>query len=514
MLRRIVVACFILCLLVFNFAEAREKNLQPEEPIQGEAVEPQFLKEESVEDVSDRVYFEKVRQLTASAEKSIDIALSEIRASDSPQDPVQLLIQDLISAEKRSVQVRIFLNTFNTSGFEGSLFLRDDTLENLRREGVEVHFVQPEYRLYGQFLIFDGEFILEGGVPWYTTSLEKGLGLATLIHSEFLAAKKRVWLELLPLWDIQEKKAEKKEGRLAVPLFLFRELKYFPTMVSFDDGDAVKIFLKLLRDFYQSQQTRLRVSLEELGQEIPADRYFERVAVRAQVVKTLERLQDQYGLLKIENREAEYAEIFFSFPGNLEPSVGVPLTFFTENYAKDLSAQALFVYGVILYKSQISGHSPVWLGSPRNVERDFPLSSVHFQSGIGELRRKNLIEVFPFSLNQGGGYKELASREFRYVLNRIPTLSERLTAWQLLRDQFGDDPFKKAREMAEIFGETEDPKVVAVYLELLKQFKEEDIRSLTQRIAVLPPSSTPELLDYLYELLSRETYKGFQLGTG
>ena len=128
-----------------------------------------------------------------------------------------------------------------------------------------------------------------------------------------------------------------------------------------------------------------------------------------------------------------------------------------------------------------------------------------FKLAVDELRRQNLIEIYPFNLRQGNGYTGPNTLENRYLMNEIAALSERLETWSRLRDQFGDEDFKRARDLAEIFGEPEDPKVVIAYIKLLGQYTYTDIQSLTQHLSTLPPTSTPSQLSYLQQLLGHET---------
>ena len=465
------------------------------------------------QDASDREYYPRLRELITASTQTIDIGLKDIKATGDHNDPVGHLINDLIYAQKKGVRVRLFLNTFSRGGFEASLFLSDHLLEKMRKTGIEVHFVRPDYHFGDRLMVVDNEWVLEGGLAWRKDDLEKGLGSATLTFSEALAQKKRMRLELLPLWDVDAKKQERREGRIPVPLFLLKEITFFPAMVRNDDSNALKIYLALIRKFFVLQQIGFSVGLEELGRETPSERYLEPGVLAYQVLTTLERLSKQYKLIDIHRKMPDRVELRLRLPDEIEPSVGVPVSFFHENYAKELSPQAIYVYFVILYKSQISGESPVWLGSGRNVESDFPLASEKFRYGAEELRRKNLIEIFPFRLKQDRKSRGAQSKEYRYLINGISTLAGRLATWSRLREQYGDDNMKKARQLASILGEPEDPKVVMAYLRMLEHYHEEDLRALSVHISSLPLDSTPSLLDYLHELLEHETQRNFQLAT-
>ncbi len=485
---------FILIMAMANpvFAASVEK---PSESLEVQAGE-------GIRQANDRDYFVMVRHLIASAQKTIDISMDMVSVEDDPKDPARTILNDLMAAAHRDVKIRFFLNTHTDKDQERSFFLRDDLIAAMRKERIEMHYVSPSYSLYDRLMIVDHEWVLEGGLRWARQDLEKGLGSATLTRSQELANLKRVRLELLPLWDVQAKKNEITDGGIPVPVYLMRDLKYFPGMTHAEDSDAIRIYLALLRHFYSSNAVRMSLSVEELVDEIPADQHFAAAESAFQVLKTLDRLEKVHELIKLEKKSAERVELTLILPQDLQPAVRVPVPFFQEGYAKQLSANAIFAYLVILLRSQTSGDAPVWLGSEKNVEQDFPLPREKFRQGIEELRRKNLVEVYPFKLQ--GKYSRLENLEYRYVVNPVTTLSEKLEIWTRLRDQYGDVHFKHAREMAEALGEDEDPKVIASYLELMEKFPGHNILSLTQHIASLSEKSTPERLDYLRELLEHE----------
>ncbi len=450
----------------------------------------------------DRDYLPAAERMIHGAQKSVDLSLDTVDAGAGEEDPVRRLIHLLMDNARKGVKVRIFLNTRPENQNE-LFFLRDDLLSEMRKDGIEVHYVSPKHELNDRLLIVDGEWVLEGGLPWRKEDLERGLGSATLSRSPELAEKKRIRLELLPLWDVEVKKRESSDGVLSVPVFLLRELKHYPGMVSQDDSDALKIHLALLRRFFATGQARATYMLEELGSEIPADTNFDREALKYQVLKTLMRLQENYGLFKIEKKEFDRVEGSLVLPSDLSPLSRVPMLFFQEGYARQLSARAIMAYIIIQLRSQASGDSPVWLGSETNVEQDFPMTRENFRLGVQELQARNLVEVFPFRLQNS--YSRLEGMEYRYLINPILTLSEKLETWTRMREQFGDGPFDRAKELAEALGENEDPKVMAVYLDLMNRFPLENIQSFTRHVNGLPAQSTQQKLAYIKELLEHET---------
>ncbi len=189
-------------------------------------------------DASDREYMSKLRELFGFSHKQIDISLTQIAVSDQQKDGVNLLLEDLVSAVKRGVRVRIFINTSGDGPLDRSLFLRDDKLEYLKKTGIEIHFMNPKYRLSDQVVVVDEDKVLEGGPSWTHEDLTEGLGSASLNFSSALAQKKRTRMELLPLWNLKVEKESRTVGELAVPLFLLQDIKYFSGMCDLSINSA------------------------------------------------------------------------------------------------------------------------------------------------------------------------------------------------------------------------------------------------------------------------------------
>ena len=64
-----------------------------------------------VSDISDREYEEVVIELIDNAEESVVIGMYHISTQLKANNPVKLLLNDLVEAEERGVEVRIYLNT-------------------------------------------------------------------------------------------------------------------------------------------------------------------------------------------------------------------------------------------------------------------------------------------------------------------------------------------------------------------------------------------------------------------
>jgi len=239
----------VILFIVLSLGVPIPAAISSEEPFLGHSP-PQL---DGVQDYSDRAYYPKVRELIGAARKTIDISMDAMAIEESVYDPVRIIMNDLIDAAKRGVRVRLFLNTETSSKMDASLFLRADYLGQLKMSGVSVHFVNPKYPHYDRLMIVDAVQILEGGPPWTDKGLNKAFHSATLSQSVGMAAEKKRRLELLPLWNLETNAGARQGATLAVPLFLLQDMQFFPSMVRIDDGDAIKIYLALFRNFLNSQ---------------------------------------------------------------------------------------------------------------------------------------------------------------------------------------------------------------------------------------------------------------------
>jgi len=148
-----------------------------------------YLRAESVavEVILDKQYYPIALKIISEAKKSINFAVFEIRYyPEYPQSPSNLLIDGLVLAAKRGVNVEVCLE-------QSKGYLQDNTLDNLKvaykltNGGVKVYLDNPKKTLHAKFLVVDRRLVLLGSTNWAYYSLDKNWETNLLVDSRKIA---------------------------------------------------------------------------------------------------------------------------------------------------------------------------------------------------------------------------------------------------------------------------------------------------------------------------------------
>lgn len=125
-------------------------------------------------------YFEIVHKALGRAKKSIKILMLVIKIGDYPDHPVNILLQDLIKAHKRGVEVKVIL--------EGSQYKKEksniQTVNFLRNAGIDAKLDHPITVTHDKLIIIDDNLAIIGAHNWSYMALTKNNEISFLIKSE------------------------------------------------------------------------------------------------------------------------------------------------------------------------------------------------------------------------------------------------------------------------------------------------------------------------------------------
>ena len=126
----------------------------------------------AVKVIFDKQYYPAALKAIAEAKESINFAIFEIRYyPEYPQSPSNLLIDGLVLAAKRGVNVEVCLE--QSKGYN-----QDNALDNLKvaykliNGGVKVYLDNPKKTLHAKFLVVDRRLVLLGSTNWSYYSLD------------------------------------------------------------------------------------------------------------------------------------------------------------------------------------------------------------------------------------------------------------------------------------------------------------------------------------------------------
>lgn len=278
-----------------------------------------------VRDVSDREYEGAVIDLIDNAKESVIIGMYHITTRLKANNPVKLLLNDLVEAEGRGVEVEIYLNT-KFENVDHEKFIAKDEFRRLQAAGCELYFIPRGRKLHDKVIIVDRRFVIEGSANWSVVALKNNFESATLIDSPGLAKEKIARLE--NIYQTQKNKEEDKNKKKE-PLYisstaetveikktLLEDEKYFPRMVKASDERAMDLYLILLAYSQRKENQEFFLNLEEAALGLGMPESWSDVALRRQAIKALRKLQDRYNLIEVVFNYASDAHItILAVPG-------------------------------------------------------------------------------------------------------------------------------------------------------------------------------------------------------
>ena len=271
-----------------------------------------------VRDISDREYEQAVIDLIDNARESVVIGMYYITTELERNNPVKMLLNDLVEAEERGVEVEIYLNTkFPDVTYEE--IVGDDEFKRLKEAGCEVYFIPEGRRMHDKLVIVDRRYVVEGSMNWSIIALRNNFESATLIDSPELAKEKIARLE-----GIYRTQKEKEDGgkEKRAPLYLdsildnieikkalIEDERYFPEMLKRSDRRVMDFYLILIAYSQKIGKDEFFLDLEDAGLGLGLPAQWDDEALRRQVIKALRTLEDRYGLIKVEFYHASDARI-------------------------------------------------------------------------------------------------------------------------------------------------------------------------------------------------------------
>ena len=271
-----------------------------------------------VKDISDRGYEQALIPLLDNARESIVISMYSISpGKEGVNNPVKLLLNDLLEARARGVKVKLYLNT----RFRGNDKINNNVLENpafkkLQDAGCKVSFLPYSRRLHDKLIIIDKRYVVEGSTNWSVSALRSNYESSTLIDSADLA---RIKLERIKNIMLQSAPRKEKsyspsyiEGlpeKFSIPKALLLDKKHFPRMFTKHERSGMNVYILMLVHSQVTGKEEFSLSLEDMALSIGLPDSWSYMALREGVIEALKRLEERYNLIRVKFFYGRNAEI-------------------------------------------------------------------------------------------------------------------------------------------------------------------------------------------------------------
>jgi hypothetical protein len=433
------------------------------------------------EDASDRNYHGRILELIHSAQRSIDLALFAVNVRPVPDDPGYQLVQALMAASESGKKVRLWLNARQASIGANQIFMRADLQAMLEAKGIRIFYVDPRFRLHDKLIVIDRKIVVDGSMNWTREALLKNFESVSVIHAPALAESKIKRLESFPIFSQPAKTQKEISPAFPFPLILLKDPEKFPSAVEDKEIRSLALYLVLLDQSRQEGKETVVIHLDKVGEELPFKKRWIGSSLRHEMRRNLNFLKAKYQVLDWQEIDKnEITVTLTEFSGS--EKIMVPSPIIEAGYLKTLTPTAIFTYLIVLHKSAAASSDPFWIGSVHDIAEEFHLNPVTLIRGLWELRRANLIEIFPSEKKEIGGRWK---REFtnRYALNPILNPGERVRDFDGLRKKFGGKLVEKARKMADSIDEPEDTEVTRQFVHLLAHYPEKEVEEATRIVS-------------------------------
>lgn len=351
-----------------------------------------------VEYVPARDYFEVAQREIAGAKKSVTVCLYlfSLRSTASDRE-VFRLAQSLVDARKAGAQVEVFLDQGAVDPEEGRGF-NGPACAFFQGQGIPVFQDDASTVVHAKAIVIDDKTVLLGSTNWTDAALNKNLEANVLVRSTSVA---QAALNDLRRANWRAVSAPVDSGG-EVPLAFFQEERYFGAMAADRDERALDVALWL---FSQSTGT-FAVNTDVLTVVLGMGGWT-REAARRQIIKTLNKLQNRYGLIRVDYSFSKDPCVTWS-DGLRNPTakeaggVVVPEAYWALGWNRRLSLAGKSFYMISQIESVAAVTRPRWSVARTTLAERYHLSSTFISRGVAELRRQNLVEVEYGPLSKNG----------------------------------------------------------------------------------------------------------------
>lgn len=167
---------------------------------------PEEIEKPTVTPVLNQGYLPQARELIQGAKKYIHILFLEIH-----KDGITIsLMEDLISAQKRGVEIKVLL--------ENNLSCNQESLTYLKGKGIEARFDSPNKFLHHKLMIVDGKEVLLGSTNWSYMSLDYNNETNVLVKDSDVTRYYEEYFQLLWKDPTQEPRVPLLKTKKVIPL--------------------------------------------------------------------------------------------------------------------------------------------------------------------------------------------------------------------------------------------------------------------------------------------------------
>lgn len=434
---------------------------------------------EEVQVLRGKQYLEVLHKAFQEAKDYIYVQMYIIIAKpEAPDDPVSILLDDLIQAKRKGLEVRVIIE-------DGKFERSYNAFTRLKQAGVDVRLDSPSRVLHSKVVIIDGKISIIGSTNWSKAAIYHNHEISILIESEEVAERLLKDFSEVALREDIPVLPQKLKG-LKIPTNLLSSEDRLPKLFNAHSEKAFDLYLVLLKKSEEANSLILPIDYEELAKALhyvrPEDKklkpkYLKRF-YHLNVGQPLRKLNKEFGLIK-HRPWAKSLEVII--PGAEGDSFVLPYEYWEYGLDKRLSFRAKYMYLISLAEAQKSERNPYWFRSQKDLSRLYHISKRSLGRAISELERENILEVYRYPPEEQGEFEKRLANTYR--MNPLFSAEEFDKSLEALICEFGREITLQAQGLSAQLNEPKDLEDIETFINLIKKYGYDRVREVNKKTA-------------------------------
>lgn len=463
-----------------------------------------------VEDVSGTNYLGIVQRELAAATGSVVVAMFEMRVPQdaAPENPSLILVNELLAAHRRGVDVEVILNLRSRYEPESDEPVRDNAngiaADMLTYAGVDVAYFPSTYHMHQKLVIIDEETVIIGSHNWTYSGLAQNIESSSLIRSREHAKEKLANIAELQTVSAAISVAPDVSKMIPVPRGFLLKKNLAPYMQTKNDTRPFDTYL-LLRRYATERKpdgSSLTINMQQLAADLGIDPAKGPVNSRKLAIRPLRRLADHYGLIDLTIDRGGDAHVFLrdEAAAATDADFGIPLAYWTYGLATELKLAEKLAYLICINEEAQALTPPLWMKNQEDLAEKYSVSRNPINDGLNGLQRHDLLEIIRSPISTTGNYKKRRPNQYR--LKPLLSPEERAARWKKLEDKYSPEVVAQARGLATMLDYGNDFEAVDQLAAAIKAYSQQTVSNTTATVAtrsLTNPNRHPDtVVEYLH----------------
>ena len=451
-----------------------------------------FALQADVENIAPDQYFQTTLSAISQSKESIYAVMYLVSLDPTePNSQVSQLLKALADAKNRGVQVRVILDQnldFTDEPGQDKIYQNKNqaAFEYLRTSGIEVFYDTAETYTHAKAVVIDHETSIFGSTNWSKAALTKNNEVNTLIRSKEYAQN---LIQQIDQIKHQEYIPAIVTPSVKIPKDFLKE-KMLGEMVSQSDERAIDVYLYLLGQYNQNNDSKVELNYDNLAESLGIEK-MGKEDYRRQITKILLKLKEKYKLIDFENpTRNQNAQVILK--KSKTDSFDLPTAYWKYLWNQKLNLSAKTMYLIVLGRTSPS--SPSLAMSRQDISKIYSISESFISDGTKALRINNLLDV-QYSSIEDENYSNRQPNV--YTSKPLYDPIELQKELKAIEQREGREKLERAIATAGIVYEQNDLKTIKVLIDLENQYGQEVIREAAAKLAKKNPDNPKRSVGYL-----------------